>query len=113
MNCAVQWTTPKDCSLTSSLTELSIDEILNGHLIDPRVNNTHFCTLLSIMHPQCIIIDSKLAHDFIDTVLLSMYSHVIELVLIAIWCMWLLLPFSTTNKLVSIATVIFFSLISV
>ena len=42
------------------------------------------------MHPQRIIIDNKLARDFIDTVLLSIYSHMIESVSIAIW--WLLVP---------------------
>ena len=52
--------------------------------------STHLCTLLSVMHLQRIIIDNKLAHDFINTVLLSIFSHVIELVSIAIW--WLLAP---------------------
>ena len=33
--------------------------------------STHLYTLLSVMHLQRIIIDNKLAHDFIDTVLLS------------------------------------------
>ena len=52
--------------------------------------STHLCTLLSVMHLQRIIFDNKLAYDFINTVLLSISSHVIELVSIAIW--WLLAP---------------------
>ena len=70
---------------------------LNGRLIYLRVNNVvnnrsspPISALLSVMHLRRIIIDNKLARDFIDTVLLSVYSHVIELVSIAIW--WLLAP---------------------
>ena len=59
------------------------------------------------MHLQRIIIDNKLARDFIDTVLLSIYSHVIELVSID------LVALSATNELVSIATAKFVTLLSV
>ena len=80
---------------------------LNGRLIyyGLRVNNVvnnrsspPISALLSViidsrgrvMHLHRIIIDNKLICDFIDTVLLSIYRHVIELVSIAIW--WLLAP---------------------
>ena len=75
------------------MTELSIHEFKwppNLSQSQQSIFSTHLCTLLSVMHLQRIIVDNKLARDFIDTVLLSIYSHVIELVSIAIW--WLLAP---------------------
>ena len=83
------------------MTELSIDEfkwppnLSQSQRRDQQRDQqsiffTHLCTLLSIMHLQRNIIGIKLAHDFIDTVPLSIYSHVIKLVSIAIW--WLLVP---------------------
>ena len=83
------------------MTELSIDEfkwppnLSQSQQRDQQrdqqsIFSTHLCTLLSIMHLQRNTIDIKLARDFINTVLLSIYSHVIMLVSIAIW--WLLAP---------------------
>ena len=90
MNCAVQWTAP-------SMTELSIDKLKwlpnlsqSQQRGQQSIFSTHLCTLLSVMHLQRIIIENKLAQDFIHTVLLSIYNHVIELVPLAIW--WLLAP---------------------
>ena len=75
------------------MTEMSIHEFKwppNLSQSQQSIFSTHLCTLLSVMHLQRIIIDNKFAYDFINTVLLSISSHVIELVSIAIW--WLLAP---------------------
>ena len=83
MNCAVQWTAPR--------LNLSIDEFKwppNLFQSQQQGQQSIFCTLLNVMHLQRIAIDNKLSRNSIDTALLSIYSHVIELVSIAIW--WLL-----------------------
>ena len=54
------------------------------------------------MQLQRIIIDNKLARDFIDIVLLSICGHVIELV--SILQFGNLVALSATDELVSIAT---------
>ena len=78
------------------MTEMSIHEfkwppnLSQSQRGQQSIFSTHLCTLLSVMHLQRIIIDNKLAYNFINTVLLSISSHVIELVSIAIW--WLLAP---------------------
>ena len=73
------------------MTELSIHEFKwppnlsqSQQRCQQSIFSTHLCTLLSVMHLQRIIVDNKFAHDFIDTVLLSIYSHVIELVLLSL-----------------------------